>query len=238
MSCPLFRYLPLHPAAVLIATSSDHRPRFSPRLVLRCGFGMWRWAATLGPWLLIVAISGCVPASATRSVAILDGAVQLVPPQGYCIDRSASRESKDHAVILMGRCSSASLRNAAVISVTVGPSGSASVLRGGGAELSRLFRSNRGRALLSRSGRAQDLQLLSLSQLEEIFLLRLRDRRVGDYWRAITGAHGRLIAVSATGAPGLTLSPQVGKALVTQTAAHQDGFTLPVRCGMSVNHKL
>lgn len=210
MSSPLPQYLCAHSPALLIERLSACMARFRR--------GCSRRGGAIGSWLMIAALAGCAPAPATRNVAILGGSVQLALPEGYCIDRSASREGKDHAVMLMGRCSSTSAPNAALLSVTVGPSGSASVLRGGGAELSRLFRSNRGRALLSRSGRAQDLELVSVSQLDEIFLLRLRDRRIGDYWRAITGAHGRLVAVSATGAPGVALSPQAGKALVTQTA--------------------
>ena len=219
MSCPLSQHLRIPSAVRLIQRLCDRLPqRLSGRLRVRRAGSYGCWRAMIGSWLMIVALAGCVSASATRNVAIMGGAVQLALPEGYCIDRSASREGRDHAVMLMGRCSTTSAPNAALISVTIGPSGSASVLRGGGAELSRLFRSNRGRALLSRSGRAQDLALVSLSQLGEIFLLRLRERRIGDYWRAITGAHGRLVVVSATGAPGVALSPQAGKALVTQTA--------------------
>lgn len=166
---------------------------------------------------LMLALAGCVQGP-VRTAPILDGAVHLALPQGYCIDQASSRQGKDQAVVLMGRCSSASAPDAALITVAVGMAGSASVLRGGGEGLAELFKSDRGRALLARSGRARDVQILSASQQGDLFLLRLKDRRLGDYWRAVTGVRGRLVTVSATGAPGEALPPEAGRALVVSLA--------------------
>lgn len=166
----------------------------------------------------LMLLAGCVPQSSMRTAPVLGGALNVGLPKGYCIDRSASSEGRDRAVLLMGRCSSASAPDAAIITVSVGPAASASVLRGGGAELARLFKSDKGRAMLARSGRAQDLRVVSASQIDQVFLMRLQDRNMGDYWRGVTGVHGRLVAVSATGAPGEALSTEAGRALVLSVA--------------------
>lgn len=168
---------------------------------------------------LLVVLAGCVQGP-TRTAPVLGGELQLALPQGYCIDQASSRQGKDQAVVLMGRCSSASAPEAALITVAVGNAGSASVLRGGGADLAELFKSDKGRALLARSGRARDVRILSASQQGELFLLRLNDRKLGDYWRAVTGVRGRLVTVSATGAPGEALPPEAGRALVTSVAGN------------------
>ena len=85
--------------------------------------------ARLLPALLI---AGCVGGSATRDV--LQGAMTISGPSGYCVDPSASREGDDRAIILMGRCSASTAVKPAVVTLSVGPAGSAGVMIAGGAE--------------------------------------------------------------------------------------------------------
>ena len=68
--------------------------------------------------------------------------------------------------------------------------------------------------MLSRNGRAQDVQVRQAVGRPDAFLMRLTDRAVGDYWRAVTGIGGRLVTISATGAEGTPLSPEEGRKLV------------------------
>ncbi|MBC7141608.1 MAG: hypothetical protein H5U18_05565, partial [Rhodobacteraceae bacterium] len=56
-----------------------------------------------------LALGACVPGAplapggtATRAMAVSGGAVVVTGPQGYCIDRSASRDRPDGAFVLFG----------------------------------------------------------------------------------------------------------------------------------------
>lgn len=152
-----------------------------------------------------------------RSAPVLGGAVQVGIPPGYCIDTKASRASKDSAVILMGRCTDAVRAKPALVTVSIGPSGSAGVMTAGGPALAAFFKTQQGRALLSRDGRASDVRILTALTAGDAFLLRLTDRAVGDYWRAAIGIKGRLVTISATGTEALSLAPDDGRALVDAT---------------------
>ncbi len=170
--------------------------------------------------LCALALAACQPTAgpAPRSAAVMGDAIRIGLPPGYCIDRSASHEGRDTAVMLMGRCSTASSPVAAVVTVSVGAEGSAAALAGGGRTLAGFFTSDRGRSMLARSGRAADLKVLQAREVDGVFLMQLSDRKLGDYWRAVIGVDGRLIAISAAPAPGQRLEADAGRDLAATTA--------------------
>lgn len=169
----------------------------------------------------VLALAGCVvpQGGGIRSVALLDGAVVAAAPAGYCIAPGAGQRAADSAVVIMGRCSATGTAEPAVLTLTVGQAGSAGAMAGGGAALVTYFQSAEGRAALSRSGQAADVEVLSAQEGEGAFLLRVRDREAGDYWRALTGLRGRLVTVSATGPEGQALTEAKGRALVQAAVA-------------------
>jgi len=123
-------------------------------------------------------------------------------------------------VVIMGRCSAAGTAEPAVVTLTVGQAGSAGAMAGGGAALAEFFTSEAGRTALSRSGQAADVQVLSAAGVDDAFVMQVRDRLVGDYWRGIAGLRGRLLTVTATGtAEDAPLSAEKGRALVQATLA-------------------
>lgn len=157
-----------------------------------------------------VALASCQVGSgftSSRAAPVLGGALQVGVPPGYCIDRKASRESRDTAVVLMGRCTDAMKATAALITVSVGPGGSAGVMTAGGPALASYFTSAQGRATLSRSGRARDVKVIAALGSGDAFLLHLQDRNVGEYWRAVIGVKARLVTLSATGTDKVRLDP-------------------------------
>lgn len=165
-------------------------------------------------------LAGCVTDGAgPRSVALLDGAMVAAAPPGYCLAPGAGRRSGDGAVVLMGRCSAASAAEPAVLTLSVGPAGSAGAMGADGEGLAGYFTSAEGRAALSRRGRAADVAILSAVGAGDAFLLHVRDRAVGDYWRAVTGIRGRLVTVTAAGPDGQSLSEARGRALVEAAVA-------------------
>jgi hypothetical protein len=152
-----------------------------------------------------------------RSAPVLNGAIQVGIPPGYCIDSKTSRAGKDSAVILMGRCSDAVLAKPALITVSIGKSGSAGVMTAEGAALAAFFTSTQGRAALSRRGRAADVTVMSALSSGDAFLLHINDRALGEYWRAVVGINGRLVTLSATGTETVPLSPADGRTLIDAT---------------------
>ena len=168
----------------------------------------------------LLALAACDLASfgGTTRVALFDGAMTLAAPPGYCIDPAAVQTSGDTVVAVMGRCASTSTVTPGLLTVSVGQPGSAGVMTAGGAALAAFFTSTEGRRVLSRNGRAQDVQVRQAIGRPDAFVMRLTDRAVGDYWRAVTGIGGRLVTISATGAEGAPLSPEAGRKLVEAAA--------------------
>lgn len=163
---------------------------------------------------IALALASCQVGSgftSSRAAPVLGGALQIGVPPGYCIDGKASRESRDSAVILMGRCSDAMTATPALITVSIGQGGSAGVMTAGGPALAAFFNSGQGRATLSRSGRASDVKVIAALGSGDAFLLHLQDRNVGEYWRAVIGVKGRLVTLSATGTDEVRLDPVEGR---------------------------
>lgn len=170
----------------------------------------------------LLALSACEPGAGfgtSRAVPVLGGAVNVGLPAGYCVNRSAGREGKGTAVVVMGRCSAGAGVPAALVTVTVGGGGSSGVMTAGPAGLAQFFASPAGRATLARSGRPGDIRILGALSSGNAFLLHLSDRGLGEYWRAITGIRGRLVTVSAVGTPGVPLDPAEGRRLIDKLLA-------------------
>lgn len=152
--------------------------------------------------------------TSSRAVPVLGGALQIGVPPGYCIDGKASREARDTAVILMGRCSDAMKAIPALITVSIGQGGSAGAMTAGGPALAAFFASSQGRATLSRSGRAGDVKIIAALGSGDAFLLHLQDRNVGEYWRAVIGVKARLVTLSATGTDEVRLDAAEGRKIL------------------------
>lgn len=155
--------------------------------------------------------------TASRTAPVLGGAMQIGVPAGYCIDGKASHESKDSAVILMGRCTDAVKSIPALISVSIGQGGSSGVMLAGGPALAAFFASNQGRATLSRDGRASSVSIVEALGSGDAFLLHLQDKSAGDYWRAIIGIKSRLVTISTTGTEEVPLPADKGRDVLEDT---------------------
>lgn len=180
---------------------------------------IWTSKALLAASALFLAC--CVPSGSlfqkTRSAPVLGGAVTIGVPAGYCIDRSAGREGDDTAVIIMGRCADNLRELPAVITVSVGRSGTAGAMIGGGQALADFFTSPVGRGTLARSGRPADVKVITAVTVGDAFLMHLNDAQGGEYWRAVLGLSGRLITVSASGSPDLPLSAEDSRKVLDLT---------------------
>lgn len=168
----------------------------------------------------VALLAGCVTSGGDiRSVSLLDGAVVAAAPAGYCIAPGAGRRGADNAVVLMGRCRAGTDASPAMLTLSVGEAGSAGAMAAGGAALAEYFTSSAGRAALSRDGRARDVIVLEAVSTQNAFLLHVRDRAVGDYWRAILGLRGRLVTLSVAGPEGQPLEAAKGRGLLDAAVA-------------------
>lgn len=160
-------------------------------------------------------LSGCVtPTGTPKAAPVLGGAVQVGVPAGYCIDRAAGREDGDTAVVVMGKCAEGSTALPAVLTAAIGPAASAGVLAGGGQALAAYFTSDAGRAALSRSGRASTVTIVQAKGVGAAFVMRIRDRDAGEYWRGVVPVAGRLVTITVD-APGADAA--AGEALLTRS---------------------
>ncbi len=164
--------------------------------------------------ILLTACVGSAGLGGSSARPVLQGAMKVAAPVGYCVDETASRESNDSAIYLMGRCDGRSAVAPALVTLSVGPAGSAGVMAAGGPELSAFFTSPEGRATLSPTGRASDVQVIEALSAGEAFLMRLQEAGHPSYWRAVLGVRGRLVSVSVKGAAEVALPAEEGREIL------------------------
>lgn len=162
--------------------------------------------------LLIAAVlAGCVAPGqgASDRARVMNGALTLAAPRGFCVDPNARRDGAGGSFVLWGNCAAIAGDPAApkppyraMLSATVGPA-SDTPLAASFAGFETFFRTDAGRAALARSGRAQDVQVLKVQRSAGMLLLKIADRSAAtttpvtrSYWRAITEVKGHVTALS------------------------------------------
>lgn len=176
----------------------------------------------LFPPVFVLALASLLAACVPQHFGSGDGAVSVGPgmnlgiPRGYCLDRAASTVAEAGSTFLLGRCRDDSKAIPAILRVSFGPPGSASVLAADPAALAAFFTSEAGRATLAPSGNASHVRVIKALSENEDFLLNIDSKEEGRYWRAISGLKGRLITISAIGTLEVPLPADQGRALVHQ----------------------
>ncbi len=167
----------------------------------------------------LTACAGMDLGTQPRSVVVQGGDIKVAAPAGYCANPQASTDGAGSAVVLMGRCSATSSATPALITASVGATGSGAALDAGPVALTRFFTSDQGRGMLASSGNASDAVVTSSETEDTAVLLRIKDANIGEYWRAILALKGRLVMLSATGAESVVLPPEQGRALLSKSMA-------------------
>ena len=138
--------------------------------------------------------------SGPGAITVLDGAVTVAGPDGFCVDESATREAGDNAFVLLRHCRGS---RGPVLSVTVTdqrvPAGDRSAQLDA---LAAFLATEAGRGQLSRRGRAGDVAIDQIGLREGTLWLHLTD--IGNpesfeagYWRSVLPVAGRLVTLSA-----------------------------------------
>lgn len=146
---------------------------------------------------------------APKRVQVANSSITIAGPFGYCVDRSASQDTRRGVFVLLGSCASiANDANAGAPRIpgvlTASVSGeSSSDIEGSVAGLEAFFLSDIGRAALARNRRASSVTVLSTRQSRKLFIVHVRDtspnRADGlaqDYWRALFDVRGRIVTLS------------------------------------------
>ncbi|MCC6008768.1 MAG: hypothetical protein JJU40_13975, partial [Rhodobacteraceae bacterium] len=132
---------------------------------------------------------------------------------GFCVDPGATRAGPETGFALLGNCAAVTADPRApqpaipaILTLTASvPAPAMPPVAEAVEEYDSYFRSEAGRAMLSRSGRAADVEVLDSFFRHEVLYLRLRDSGPPDppglaseTWRGYLDLGGYLVAVSAT----------------------------------------
>lgn len=176
----------------------------------------------LGAAFALIGCEATTTGENLHEIAVLDGAITVAAPTGYCIDKKASVARGTATVLLIGRCTAQGLVAAAVVTLTIGGPASAGVLVAGPKALGAYFVSDAGRKVLARDGDPTHVDIVQTQTVGRGLMLHLKDLVAGDYWRAITAIKGRLVTISASGVAEAPLTPSQARTLVTDTMALLD----------------
>lgn len=180
--------------------------------------------------LALLALSGCagvvdVDRRAPQKMAVAEAGLVIAGPPGYCIDPTSSRtEAGGGAFVLLGSCASIT-QNAdqpkpatpGVLTVTVAGTQTADAVIPQRLDyLAEYFRTERGRAALSRTGDPTNVQVLDVRSAGDTLIIRARDRAAPedglapDMFRALFGLNNRLLSVTVSGFEDLPLTANDG----------------------------
>ena len=177
----------------------------------------WTSKVRLWPAAGLLALCACVETtgpSAPRAVSVLEGAVTVAGPRGFCVDRGESGGDADEAFVLLGSCAALSRSAAdpapAVLAVltasVVEGAVPASGLRDAFPQMAAYLQSDEGRRVLSRRGDATSVVVSDVGVSDGALFLRATDSAAGgnaavtpEYWRAILDLRGRMVTLTALG---------------------------------------
>ena len=185
-----------------------------------------------------LASAGCVlPFGGTQaptSIALASGGPVIVGPSGFCIDQAQSHESGATAFVLLGSCASLS-RSAeaehpaakAVLTASITPANpGAAPLSKSFKQLEAYFRSEAGRAALSRSGNAATVKVVRTQVAGDVFLFELTDtapagnnRVQARSWRGLMQVRGRIVSLAVLGLAAEPLNSTTLRMLASDFAA-------------------
>lgn len=172
----------------------------------------------------VLAAAACTPVeTATRSVALGQGAVVATSPAGYCVDDQASQTARDFAI--MAPCATLGAGEAmpdviGIATVQVGPAESGDVAADEIALRDYLITDD-GAQLLSQSGDAADVDILSSQAFDSQVMIHFADAGPPpldglqrEEWRAFTNINGRLVTIGVRGLAAAPLTEGPGATLL------------------------
>jgi hypothetical protein len=175
----------------------------------------------------LVLLPGCVgglggggTGGAPAEAVVTSDLIVVTGPSGFCVDDTATRAEGDTAFVLLGNCAAISnSRRASQPEVPVVLTAAISEASDGGSiaesldDLDAYFRSDEGRALLSRTQDAETVAVIDSVVEADQFMIHARDTSTGamegvaqDYWRAYFDVGSRIATLSVFALQGETVS--------------------------------
>lgn len=171
---------------------------------------MFTWISRAAALLVL---AGCVSTGlggGTGSLALTDDAVQIVGPTGFCVDPEEVRDSGNSGFVLFGNCASITQSRLsrqpalpAVLTAAVSEPSTGGGITQAMDTLSEFFGTPDGRAVLSRTGDEETVEVQQSFSLEDVFYLRATDTSPGvvpgtrdSYWRAYFDLGDRIVTLS------------------------------------------
>ncbi len=165
---------------------------------------------------------------APTSVAVSSKSVVIAGPAGFCVDKSATRDSDTTSFVLLGTCSSLSRSRdvslpdvKAVLTATVGGPGSSQESELNAATLDGFFRSEPGRNVLSRNGNADGVEVTDSFFSDQTYFVYSTETPGPNgfqpaYWRAVMDVNSRLVSLTVQGLTDEPIGPKAGLQTMTE----------------------
>ncbi|RYH01973.1 dihydroxy-acid dehydratase [Salipiger sp. IMCC34102] len=182
--------------------------------------------AILGAALFVSGCAGGLPgAGGAQRTVVLDRAIQLTAPGGYCVDPQISRPARGFAflaacAVIDPRAEVAPPAALAIVTVQAGAAGGATV---GGAErdFRDFLRTEQGRTLLAAGDMGGPIEILTTDVEPNRVRVYTRDLTPpvirgtqAESWRAFTDVAGRTVTVTVRGLADEPLSQTRGRSLL------------------------
>jgi hypothetical protein len=187
----------------------------------------------------LILLAGCDPTldgRGVRTLAVLNGAVSVRGPEGYCVDQQSSRAGSGFAVLAGCAVVSDAVMMPALeglITVQIGAAGSAGVL-GAEADLVALLRTSQGAQLLSAVGDPASVHIVRVDRADGVVVVRFSDAAPAPTpglepleWRAFLDIKGRLTTISLRGFDRAPIPAEQGLRLLSQAIGALRAANLP-----------
>jgi hypothetical protein len=180
------------------------------------------WLSACGLGITLPGFGRDMTGGGIRTLALLDGAVRVGGPEGYCVDQSASAASRGFAI--MAGCAVLSERaakmpdRAGLVTVQFGAPGSA-LVGAGAADLAEVLRDGAGQGLLS--GGEAGVEVGEIAVDDTRVMVRFEDHAGAPIpgttpmvWRGFTDIGDRLVTVSVLAYDHDPLTGEAGRFLL------------------------
>lgn len=162
-------------------------------------------------------------APAVSSILVTADQIALRAPVGFCVDPKTTRDAAQSAFVVFGNCAAiadnAELEQpfvqAVVTAVVIPTSPEYTRLSANGEKAAEFFKTEAGRALLSRTKAAQTVSVAQSFSEDGVVFLRAQDKSAGlqaglsdSYWRSYIDMKSSLVVFSVLGTKADTSSPE------------------------------
>lgn len=177
-------------------------------------------AAGVSWFAAAILLAGCVSPELPRlnllrhpaqpQALVANGAFTVAAPRGFCIDQKTLRDDADGVFVLFGHCAAMSgdpdrpkPTEAVLLSATFSAEDTAQSDQTQMKLIAEFFASELGRAVLARSGQADDVSVQSTKLEDGLLILKVEDAsdltdvaRAHSYWRGVSVINGRMSSLT------------------------------------------